>query len=77
MRMEASASAFGEELGSGRAQHAFVIPPQDVREAADGAFWLVQSGAIASFRALPQRQAPARTVVETVQPQVTGETGDV
>jgi hypothetical protein len=61
MRMEASASAFGEELGSGRAQHAFVIPPQDVREAADGAFWIVQSGAIASFRALPQRAAPAES----------------
>ena len=59
MRMEASASAFGEELGSGRAQHAFVIPPQDVREAADGAFWIVQSGAIASFRALPHRTLPA------------------
>jgi hypothetical protein len=61
MRMEASASAFGEELGSGRAQHAFVIPPQDVREAADGAFWIVQSGAIASFRALPHRAAPAES----------------
>ena len=58
MRMEASASAFGEELGSGRAQHAFIIPPQDVREAADGAFWIVQSGAIASFRALPHRPPP-------------------
>jgi hypothetical protein len=61
MRMEASASAFGEELGSGRAQHAFVIPPQDVREAADGAFWIVQSGAIASFRALPHRAVPAES----------------
>jgi hypothetical protein len=55
MRMEASARPTGEELGSGRAQHTFVIPPQDVREAADGAFWLIQSGAIAPFRALPHR----------------------
>ena len=67
MRMEASGRAGGsDELGSGRAQHAFVIPPQDVREAADGAFWLVQSGAIAPFRALPHKPhaptalAPAR-----------------
>jgi hypothetical protein len=56
MRMEASGRAGGsDELGSGRAQHAFVIPPQDVREAADGAFWLVQSGAIAPFRAFPHK----------------------
>lgn len=56
MRMEASGLAGGgDELGSGRAQHALVIPPQDVREAADGAFWLVQSGAIAPFRALPHK----------------------
>lgn len=76
MRMEASASAFGEELGSGRAQHAFVIPPQDVREAADGAFWIVQSGAIASFRALPQRAAPARTTAEAVLPEMASESDD-
>lgn len=65
MRMEATASAFGEELGSGRAQHAFVIPPQDVREAADGAFWIVQSGAIAPFRALPHRRIRAPELHET------------
>jgi hypothetical protein len=55
MRMEASGRATGEALGSGRAQHTSVIHPQDVREAADGAFWLVQAGAIAPFRALPHR----------------------
>jgi len=60
MRMEASGSATGEALGSGRAQHTSVIHPQDVREAADGAFWLVQAGAIAPFRALPHRQLPPR-----------------
>ncbi|MDQ0894494.1 hypothetical protein [Agromyces ramosus] len=54
MRMEASGQAAGDRLGSARAQHTFVVPPQDVREAADGAFWLVQGGAIAAFRALPQ-----------------------
>jgi hypothetical protein len=53
MQMESSGTATGDELRSARAQHTFVIPPQDVREAADGAFWLVQGGAIASFRALP------------------------
>ncbi|GMA94741.1 hypothetical protein GCM10025881_15650 [Pseudolysinimonas kribbensis] len=54
MQMESSGAATGEELRSARAQHTYVIPPQDVREAADGAFWLVQGGAIAPFRALPQ-----------------------
>jgi hypothetical protein len=54
-RMEASGKAESGELGSGRAQHSYVIHPQEVREAADGAFWLVQSGAIAPFRALPHR----------------------
>ncbi len=54
MRMESSGTASGDELRSARAQDTFVIPPQDVREAADGAFWLVQGGAIAPFRALPQ-----------------------
>jgi hypothetical protein len=63
MRMESNAHAAGDELGSGRAQHTYVIPPQDVREAADGAFWIIQSGAIAPFRALPQRRP-----VHTVQP---------
>ncbi|MGW4928634.1 hypothetical protein ACWEOH_05705 [Agromyces sp. NPDC004153] len=53
MRMEAAGQAAGDRLGSARAQHTFVVPPQDVREAADGAFWLVQGGAIAPFRALP------------------------
>lgn len=54
MQMESSGTATGDELRSARAQHTFVIPPQDVREAADGAFWIVQGGAIAPFRALPQ-----------------------
>jgi len=54
MQMESSGAATGDELRSARAQHTYVIPPQDVREAADGAFWLVQGGAIAPFRALPQ-----------------------
>jgi len=53
--MEASGQASGAELGSARAQHTFVIPPQDVREASDGAFWLVQGGAMVRFRALPSR----------------------
>jgi len=53
LRMEASTQSGGDAQGTARAQHAFVIPPQDVREAADGAFWLVQAVAIAPFRALP------------------------
>ncbi|MDI1343878.1 MAG: hypothetical protein PSV22_07250, partial [Pseudolabrys sp.] len=59
LRMEASGRAAGDELGNARAQHTFVIPPQDVREAADGAFWIVQAGAIAAFRVLPHLPAPA------------------
>lgn len=55
MRMEASGRATGEELGSARAQHTYVIPPQDVREANMAAFWVVQGGAIAPFRAFPTR----------------------
>jgi hypothetical protein len=54
-RMEASGHAAGGELGTARAQHSYVIHPQEVREAADGSFWLVQAGAIAPFRALPHR----------------------
>jgi hypothetical protein len=59
MRMETNARVGSNELGSGRAQHTFVIPPQDVREAADGAFWIIQSGAIAPFRALPHQHPTA------------------
>ena len=67
LRMEVSGKAAGDELGSARAQHTFVIPPQDVREAADGAFWLVQAGAIAAFRALPHQTVtvPNRAAVAT------------
>ncbi|WP_434174249.1 hypothetical protein RI685_16670 (plasmid) [Clavibacter michiganensis] len=53
MRMEASGAAEGDDLRSARAQHTYVIPPQVVREAPDGAFWLVQAGGIAAFRAMP------------------------
>jgi hypothetical protein len=67
MQMEASGNATGDELRSARAQHTFVIPPQDVREASDGAFWIVQGGAIAPFRALPQ-QTPAPSSVSTPVP---------
>lgn len=67
MQMEASGAAGGEQLNSARAQHTYVIPPQDVREATDGSFWIVQAGAIAPFRALPNR---------TVDPsKVAGATG--
>lgn len=80
MRMEASGEAHSGELRSGRAQHTYVIPPQVVREAWDGRFWLIHRGAIAPFRVLPPAPdqvegtnqepipapapAPAGTVVE-------------
>ncbi|MBM7024493.1 hypothetical protein [Clavibacter zhangzhiyongii] len=56
MRMEASGAAEGDDLRSARAQHTYVIPPQVVREAPDGAFWLVQAGGIAAFRAMPPEE---------------------
>lgn len=62
MRMEASGRATGEELGSARAQHTYVIPPQDVREANMAAFWVVQGGAIAPFRAFPTRDVPVKAL---------------
>lgn len=71
MQMEASGAAAGDELRSARAQHTYVIPPQEVREAADGAFWLVQGGAIAPFRALPNRSADvaAAAIAATTFPE--------
>lgn len=65
LRMEASTQSGGEAQGTARAQHTFSIPPQDVREAADGAFWMVQAGAIAAFRALPHATVPASPVTTT------------
>ncbi|WP_424449825.1 hypothetical protein [Microbacterium arborescens] len=59
MRLESSGAATGEELRSARAQHTYVIPPDDVRRAAVGQFWIVQGGAIAPFRALPSPTIPA------------------
>ncbi|WP_156172575.1 hypothetical protein [Microbacterium sp. Ag1] len=59
MRLEASGAATGEELRSARAQHTYVVPPQDVRQASIGQFWLVQSGGLISGRALPPKKAPA------------------
>ncbi|NNC14076.1 hypothetical protein HII28_19635 [Planctomonas sp. JC2975] len=56
MQMESSGAATGEELKSARAQHTYVIPPQDVREASDAQFWIIQGGSMASFRALPNRR---------------------
>ncbi|WP_285037885.1 hypothetical protein [Plantibacter sp. ME-Dv--P-095] len=67
MQMEASGAAGGEELRSARAQHTYVVPPQDVREASAGSFWIVQGGAIAPFRALPPRTIPKDTA-ETSDP---------
>jgi hypothetical protein len=76
MRMEASGRATGEALGSGRAQHTSVIHPQDVREAADGAFWLVQAGAIAPFRALPHRTIELRDALLVSEPVDVGDGAD-
>ncbi|MAL05249.1 MAG: hypothetical protein CMH36_00045 [Microbacterium sp.] len=56
MRLESSGAATGDELRSARAQHTYVVPPQDVRQASIGQFWLVQSGGLLSGRALPPRK---------------------
>jgi hypothetical protein len=53
MRMESAGGAAGDELRTARAQHAYAIRPQEVREAWDGAFWLVQAGGVHAFRAMP------------------------
>lgn len=63
MQMEASGAAAGDELRSARAQHTWIVDPNDVRAAANGAFWIVQGGGVASFRALPN--PPKTTAVDT------------
>jgi hypothetical protein len=80
LRMETSTRTAGDEQGTSRAQHTFVIPPQDVREASDGAFWLVQAGAIAPFRAFPhitptaaQMRSPAPELVDAVSESEAGD----
>lgn len=53
-RMESSADASGERgLGSGRAQDAFTLPPDYLREASMGSWFIVQSGSVTPFRAWP------------------------
>lgn len=53
-RMESSADATGESgLGSGRAQHAFELPPNYLRQASMGSWFIVQSGSVTPFRAWP------------------------
>ncbi len=52
IRMESSGGSGGDELRSGRAQHTFVLPPGHLRNASIGAFWMIQAGAVAAFRAL-------------------------
>ncbi|MEA9986095.1 hypothetical protein [Subtercola sp. RTI3] len=64
MRMEASGEAAGDELKSARAQHTYVIPPQEVREANDGSFWIIQAG-VAAFRALPNRNVENAVIAGT------------
>lgn len=61
MRLEASGAATGEELRGARAQHTYVIPPQDVRQATMGQFWLIQGGGLIRGRALPPQKASAAT----------------
>ena len=70
MQMEASGTAGGEQLNSGRSQHTFLLKPQPIREAADGAFWILQGGALAQFRALPNPSIdPTRIAGTTPTPQ--------
>jgi hypothetical protein len=64
LRLESASSPDGDLLLNGRVQHSYVIPPQAVREAWDGSFWLVQAGGIAAFRTMP----PARPTIAPAQP---------
>ncbi|MBD5382678.1 hypothetical protein ACR8AL_09350 [Clavibacter sepedonicus] len=60
-RMEASGDATeGAELNTGRAQDTYAIAPQDVREAWDGAFYLIQGGLHTPFRAIPPEVLTSR-----------------
>jgi hypothetical protein len=66
MQMEASGAAAGDELRSARAQHTWIIDPNDVRTAADGAFWIIQAGGAAPFRALPNPRIADSAAAEPV-----------
>lgn len=68
MRMEASGEAHSGELRSGRAQHTYVNPPQVVREAWDGRFWLIHRGASAPFQVLPPAPAPDQVEATNQEP---------
>lgn len=68
MQLESSGQATGDGLNSARAQHTYIVPVQDVREAADGCFWLVQGGAIAPFRGLPIRPKAQAADESTSEP---------
>ncbi len=62
LRLEATGAAMGDELNAGRSQHTYVLPPQDVRRAPMGKFWIIQAGAYLTFRAMPTRKARKREV---------------
>lgn len=64
-RMEASGDAHGAGVRSGRAQHTYSIPPDAVRQANVGQFWIVQGGGLAQFRAL----ATIRGVPDAATPE--------
>lgn len=79
MHQEGSGSAHGEEQRSARAQHTWLIPPQHVREATGGQFWIVQGGAVAAFRALPPAPAAlgrdaAELAADAFEPEAAPET---
>lgn len=74
MRLESSGAATGEELRGARAQHTYVIPPQDVRTATMGQFWLIQGGSLIRGRALPPQSPTATTTTADDVPR--GEADD-
>ena len=70
VRTRSAGAAADDQLRSGsRAQRAWAIAPQAVREAWDGAFWLVQAGGVVAFRAMPAIQVPtAAEIVDEPAP---------
>lgn len=59
LRLEATGAAMGDDLRAGRSQHTYALPPDWVRRAPQGKFWIIQGGATATARAMPTKPPEA------------------
>lgn len=64
-RIESSGAPTGDELNSARAQNTYTLHPNTLRLAAVGQFWLVQAGAVESFRVLPGPATPPASSIDS------------